>query len=216
LPKARENAERDILESASRLLRSQGYRRTDMRQIARESGVAVGTLYNYYRDKQQLLEAVVARSRQIAQRAVVRIAGARERDAADRLRGVLRRLVLAVQEDGPLQIELLRVLRRQGEDPTSPSGDIRRLQGQLREMLEGLLAEIRLSRGLRAPAGMDRHWAALLLGSTWLFRWELPEAPVVESLFFIDGLVSLLIGAEGSGGPVGPQGSTVRGEGTVP
>lgn len=47
-----------ILEAAARLYLSRGAAHVGMRDIAREAGVAVGTLYNYYRDKADLARAV--------------------------------------------------------------------------------------------------------------------------------------------------------------
>ncbi|HEX6987926.1 MAG TPA: helix-turn-helix domain-containing protein [Bacillota bacterium] len=51
-----------ILEAATRLYLSRGAARVGMRDIAREAGVAVGTLYNYYRDKADLDRAVQERA----------------------------------------------------------------------------------------------------------------------------------------------------------
>ncbi|HVS03666.1 MAG TPA: TetR/AcrR family transcriptional regulator [Thermoanaerobaculia bacterium] len=46
---------REILAGASRVFRRQGLHGTGMRDIAAELGMAVGNLYYYFRDKQQLL-----------------------------------------------------------------------------------------------------------------------------------------------------------------
>ncbi|MFO7246230.1 MAG: helix-turn-helix domain-containing protein [Thermaerobacter sp.] len=51
-----------ILEAAARLFLTRGAARVGMRDIAREAGVAVGTLYNYYRDKADLSRAVQERA----------------------------------------------------------------------------------------------------------------------------------------------------------
>lgn len=47
-----------ILAAATRLFLRLGAARVGMRDIAREAGVAVGTLYNYYQDKADLARAV--------------------------------------------------------------------------------------------------------------------------------------------------------------
>lgn len=51
-----------ILEAAARLYLTRGAARVGMRDIAREAGVAVGTLYNHYRDKADLARAVQERA----------------------------------------------------------------------------------------------------------------------------------------------------------
>jgi AcrR family transcriptional regulator len=48
-----------ILEAAQRRFEAFGYRRTGMAEIAREAGVAAGTLYRYFRNKEHIFFEVV-------------------------------------------------------------------------------------------------------------------------------------------------------------
>ncbi|MGH7820193.1 MAG: TetR/AcrR family transcriptional regulator [Candidatus Binatia bacterium] len=48
-----------LLECATRVFIAQGYRRTQMDDVAREMGVAKGTLYRYVESKEALFDAVV-------------------------------------------------------------------------------------------------------------------------------------------------------------
>ncbi|MGH7856851.1 MAG: TetR/AcrR family transcriptional regulator, partial [Candidatus Binatia bacterium] len=48
-----------LLECATRVFIAQGYRRTQMDDVAREMGVAKGTLYLYVESKEALFDAVV-------------------------------------------------------------------------------------------------------------------------------------------------------------
>ena len=43
-----------VLKAATRLFAKRGYERTDMAEIARRAGVAKGSLYNYFHDKEDL------------------------------------------------------------------------------------------------------------------------------------------------------------------
>lgn len=54
MPKIIENLDQTIISSARELFRQQGFDHTNMRQIAEKSGIAVGTLYRYYKDKDDL------------------------------------------------------------------------------------------------------------------------------------------------------------------
>src|SRR3954452_10685996 len=56
-PESRDKIERrrDILDAASRVFRRRGLQATGMREIASELGMAVGNLYYYFKDKEQLL-----------------------------------------------------------------------------------------------------------------------------------------------------------------
>ena len=58
----RNRADRDrrIVEAAAALFRAQGYDGTRIEAIAEAAGVSVGTIYNYYRNKGDLLVAIVS------------------------------------------------------------------------------------------------------------------------------------------------------------
>ena len=74
-----------ILEAARKRFRYYGVRKTTMQEIARDAGVAVGTLYLYFKDKDDLLVACtdeyVTRHRRQAEAIV-----ASDASAADKLR----------------------------------------------------------------------------------------------------------------------------------
>jgi TetR/AcrR family fatty acid metabolism transcriptional regulator len=57
-PKGRKRLQ--ILEAATRLFIEQGYRKTSVDQVAREAGVAKGTVYLYFETKSDLLIAAIA------------------------------------------------------------------------------------------------------------------------------------------------------------
>ena len=63
---------REILEAASRVFRAKGLHAAGMRDIAAELGMAVGNLYYYFRDKEELLafvqESALARLLDMASR----------------------------------------------------------------------------------------------------------------------------------------------------
>ena len=43
-----------IIEIARRLFVNQGYQKTTIRQIIEETGINIGTLYHYFRDKEDI------------------------------------------------------------------------------------------------------------------------------------------------------------------
>ncbi|MBN6185950.1 TetR/AcrR family transcriptional regulator [Aneurinibacillus sp. BA2021] len=49
-----------ILVAAHKIFTDKGYRQADMRSIAKEAGIAVGTIYNYYPNKAVLYQAILA------------------------------------------------------------------------------------------------------------------------------------------------------------
>lgn len=57
MPKIIKDIEDKILSAAQELFMKNGYQETDIRQIANKANIAVGTLYNYYRNKEELFQA---------------------------------------------------------------------------------------------------------------------------------------------------------------
>ena len=60
MPKLLENLPRQLLEEAAAQIARQGYAKTTVRSVASACGVAVGTVYNYFPSKEQLIAAFVA------------------------------------------------------------------------------------------------------------------------------------------------------------
>lgn len=60
--RARQKADRNhrILAAATALFRDQGYHRTKLETISGHAGISVGTVYNYYENKGDLLMAIVS------------------------------------------------------------------------------------------------------------------------------------------------------------
>jgi AcrR family transcriptional regulator len=54
MPKTIKNVNEKIIESAVRLFSKKGYQKVKMADIAVNSNIAVGTLYNYYKNKRTL------------------------------------------------------------------------------------------------------------------------------------------------------------------
>lgn len=62
MPKIIKNLDDKIFKAAMELFGNYGYYQADMKKIAKKVGIAVGTLYNYYPNKQSLFLAVFQKS----------------------------------------------------------------------------------------------------------------------------------------------------------
>jgi AcrR family transcriptional regulator len=51
----------EILDSAQELFNSKGYEKTSINDIANETGVAKGTIYHYFKTKEEIFDAIVER-----------------------------------------------------------------------------------------------------------------------------------------------------------
>ncbi|MCX7842794.1 MAG: TetR/AcrR family transcriptional regulator [Clostridia bacterium] len=59
MPKSLANIKEDILAVTRKLLSEYGYEKLNIRTIASRSGIATGTLYNYYKSKQEIVEEIL-------------------------------------------------------------------------------------------------------------------------------------------------------------
>src|SRR4051812_1360729 len=127
---------REILDAASRVFRRRGLQATGMRDIAAELGMAVGNLYYYFKDKEELLafvqEDALAGLLEIAAR--VRETGLR---ADARLFRMIEEHVVRLNEGTPgslahLEVEALGETPRRGVGERR-GGDGRALPGTLKE-----------------------------------------------------------------------------------
>ncbi|SHK03941.1 TetR/AcrR family transcriptional regulator [Paramaledivibacter caminithermalis] len=62
MPKIIKDIEENIFKAAFELFGQYGYKETDMKKIAKNVGIAVGTLYNYYSNKKELFVSVFKKS----------------------------------------------------------------------------------------------------------------------------------------------------------
>lgn len=59
MPKIIEGAREKILTNAKRRLFEKGYLHLSLREVARESGIATGTIYNYFANKDELIATIM-------------------------------------------------------------------------------------------------------------------------------------------------------------
>lgn len=59
MPKIIEGLEKKILSNGRNLLLKEGYKKITMRQVAKECNVGIGTIYNYYSSKDDLIASIM-------------------------------------------------------------------------------------------------------------------------------------------------------------
>jgi AcrR family transcriptional regulator len=89
-----------VLEAAAQVLRKEGYARATTNRVAEVAGVSVGTIYQYFADKNEIFDALILREIEGLHRILRDTAPDPREPLADALRGLLRTLVRA-QPDGP-------------------------------------------------------------------------------------------------------------------
>ena len=59
MPKIIENLREELLTEAKRQIAERGYKNTTIRSVAAECGIAVGTVYNYFKSKDMLIASFI-------------------------------------------------------------------------------------------------------------------------------------------------------------
>jgi AcrR family transcriptional regulator len=90
-----------VLEAAAQVLQREGYARATTNRIAQVAGVSVGTIYQYFPDKDAIFDALIQREMRGLLATLQKVAPDPRASLTDVLRGVLRALV-AARPDAPL------------------------------------------------------------------------------------------------------------------
>ncbi|MFN2172470.1 MAG: TetR/AcrR family transcriptional regulator [Candidatus Promineifilaceae bacterium] len=71
-----------IIDAAIEIIAEQGFQKTTIKQIATRAGIADGTIYNYFKNKDGILEGIIARLSE-GEAADMSLAGAEHTDFSD-------------------------------------------------------------------------------------------------------------------------------------
>lgn len=161
-----------ILAASERLFLRDGYHATRMIDVAKEAGVAVGTLYKHFPSKDSIFEALAARGREEALELLRRCS--EHADATKRLRSMVVELFAHVErqnavfavlsELGPLEQVQLSPEMRAGDDRTTH---------EIIRIVEGVVADAMRAGQIRddiEPARLAAMFEGALRGTliTWL------------------------------------------------
>ena len=185
------NNRRAILDAAQEIFTEMGYGAASVRDVVRRSGLAAGTFYNYFPDKQSVFQAVLEEHTTELRRRL-REARARARDAEAIVREGFLTYFSFIVEDLPL-FEML----RRNAGTVRELFDTPALELGIAELREDLAAHDAL------PAGLDLDALAAAMGGAAFelgIRLSEQDAPDVERMarfageLFLGGLERLALG----------------------
>ena len=187
----RTRAQRDrkirVLETAMRMAGEGGYEAVQMRAVAEESGVALGTIYRYFSGKDELLVAGLAGWLRRTRRRV-EAAGIAGDTPAERLIGLLEQSAKRTQQRPMLMGALVTAL-----GTTSPAATPHKLAAE-QEMRAIVVTAL-------GPApGLDAEGIARVLAHVWsssLSRWVSGLAPDGSLSHELTNAARLLLGVTG-------------------
>lgn len=159
-----------VIDTAMKLAAEGGYDAVQMRDVAREAGVALGTIYRYFSSKDHLLAACqVEFARAVQQRLEQR--PPRGHTAADRVSDVLRRATRALERQPQLTAAMITAI-------SSPDPAVTGCQREVTAVMAAVLSEPMgdLPTDLKADVirTLSHVWFSSLLG--WVNGWTGSDA----------------------------------------
>lgn len=183
-----------ILSAAERVFVRAGFYETRMADIAREAGVGVGTLYNYFESKEVIFSDLLA-LRHDEFRAAIEAAAVAE-DPLERLRQIVRAMLSTLEQNGALfAVFMERGAVAEFDVERLAGANAARRYGELLELLETTVIAAMRARRLRSDAD-PRLLVAILSGAmngaayAWLERERQgPLSSVADDLvdLFLEG-----------------------------
>lgn len=175
-----------ILEAATQILQSDGEERLTTNRIAERAGVSIGSLYQYFADKEAIIEAIAERERELIIASILRSLSERQAtDLESRVRDVVRTIISAfVRRKRARRIVLTSMMRRwqtgseqQGADVVAQflvdtAGD-----NNARQRRATPVSAFVLTRALMGP----------------IRAAAIEDSPLLESLEFEDELVRMVL-----------------------
>ena len=162
-----------ILDKAAALIARKGFDQATMMDVAQACGTSKSHIYHYFPSKEDLLHAIVLDhiTRQAAD--LVRIVDL-PLPAEERFSQFVESFVQGAARERDEHLILMNDLKYL---PKAQLQEVRTLEVQMTELLEGLLAEI--NPGLMQADGMRKPYALLLFGMMiWTFSWYRRRGPI--------------------------------------
>jgi AcrR family transcriptional regulator len=195
---ARSRRTRDaVLQAATRCFERAGYDETTTAMIAREAGIAVGTLYGYFRDKREILiELMDSTFREVARLVVERLDPEALAEADPRK--VARELIETVFHTQTLRPGLQRIVWERHFKDDAFRERIEAIRARMRAAIRRFLEEM-ARRGLLRELDAESAAAVVLHAVSWnaahAFLYGTPEwiervsrstADMVSRYLFVD------------------------------
>jgi AcrR family transcriptional regulator len=174
-----------IFNVAARLFLNQGYHETSMRQVAEAAGMGKSTLYDYFRNKEEILLYFVEQEMDTTYQDAVRIAGMNI-PVEEKLRRILRSLWAYLEENKEMTVLIVRESSRLGEKATQRI-DARR--ENYRKILEGVIRQ-GIQEGVFRVANPTLAASALHSTMTMPWLWVRGDEGVED---IVDELVDLFL-----------------------
>ncbi|SHH17304.1 TetR/AcrR family transcriptional regulator [Tepidibacter thalassicus] len=181
MPKIIKDLENKIFNSAIDLFGEYGYKKVDMKLIAKKVGIAVGTLYNYYPNKKELYIDVFKKSWQETFYKLDSIINEKS-DIKEKIRKYIDTLYNEILRRKGLGGELIKenVFRDDEKD------ELLYVKRDLLKKIEGLIKEVKEDIGLKLEDGMESRLAETIFILILKIMLEHPDEKEKNIKFIIE------------------------------
>ncbi len=193
MPKIIKNVEQKILDSANELFQSNGYDEVDMKEISKNAGIAVGTLYNYYPNKKQLFLRVLDLNWEKTFTSLDEIMNM-TLSPKDKLRKLLEKLYFDMSEREVIIQEFFEANPSEAKRRV-PNGKKNCRRDKIRENIiskvEGLIIQIKEKHSYQIAKDVEKRVAGTLVMSVFAMVVEYPEENE-KNLNYINYIIDLV------------------------
>jgi AcrR family transcriptional regulator len=185
-----EARQREIAGTALRLFRARGYHATSVRQIAEAAGLSVGSLFNYFRSKEQVLQLIYEHAQVRIEEALDQVMRELGPDPEAALRHALDRYVgLLDQHQDHVALLYQEFKSLDGRAKRQIVDRERRIMATFERILE---AGVRQKKFRPLPLAVTVN-AIAALGHSWVTRrWALRGAVTLEE--FKEAQIAMILG----------------------
>jgi AcrR family transcriptional regulator len=188
-------SQRRVLDAAAKIFRDYGYAGTTMRVIADEANLKAGSIYYYYKSKDELISAVLDVGIHSVIDSVKAAMDALPPDASGRMKveTAIRAHLSAIIENGDYTLATRRVA---GQVPDAIREQNMRLRNSYATMWQSILVEAQQNGEFRKDANVTFARLFILGALNWVVEWYKPGGRSIDdvarsfSSTVIDGLAN--------------------------
>jgi AcrR family transcriptional regulator len=171
-----------ILQAAARCFAREGFHATSMAEIIAESGLSAGSVYRYYKSKDELIAAIV--EHYISSLAVFRQINQNSADPAEVIASAIQLLSARIDDHGdPFSRMLPQILSEVARNPTARE-QIQRVYGDLLDFFAEVVRRAQAMGSMRAdldPVGVSR--VMLSLGQGFILQRMILQQQIQPELY---------------------------------
>lgn len=192
MPKVIKNVEEKLIFAAEELFIQGDYDTVNMRKIAKHAGVASGTVYNYFPNKEVLYQTVLMKSWNITLRELdgIRVA---DLTLPIKLKKFMNTLYMGVVNRKGLGGRLILEERRNGNTKVSETED--KLVSHMAYIQDHLVSMLNESDSLVRRIPDTERLASMIVNSFWVLQKQY-EGKTDENIKFIEDFLDTLISKE--------------------